>query len=518
MPAMPQSSDVRIAKNTVIIYIRMIVTILVGLITSRLVLQVLGASDVGVYSAVGSAVAFVGVVTSALSSTTVRFMNIEIGSAGGNPNRMFNICNTIHLCGAAFILILLETIGIWYIRTKLVVPEGKEFDAMFVFQISVIVACLGISNVPYQGLFTVYEKFSISAVIDIIITLLKFGLVVLLFLLRARTDCLRIFAVFMGVVSGLSFLTYYIVCIHLWPDIVRWKFVGEKSAYKKAIVFSNYNLLHSSSMIARSQGSNMLINAFFGTTINAAFYYASTLQNYVNQFVNNFDTAAAPQITQNVGAGQNLNAVFLSRRVCRICLILFLLFFFPLWSELDFIMWLWLGSKMPPETILMARWTLIIAAVSTTSSGLAQLINAFGRIKWYKIEISVLYLLCLPAGYILFRNGFPAWSILCCFVLADILNRIIQFILLYIQFQFDVFGFFGHAYFRPLVISCMMVGYLWVYRSIEWTGIWGHLGGFFITFFLTAVVVAFVGFTQKERKKALDFVKLKINLLTKKPV
>ena len=156
---MAQNSDIRIAKNTVIIYIRMALTILVGLITSRLVLQALGASDVGIYSAVGSAVALVGVITGALSTTTIRFMNIELGKADGNPNRMFNICHVIHLGGAAVILVLLESIGLWYIHTGLNVPPGKEADAMFVFQVSTIVACLGIANTPFQSLFTVHEKF-----------------------------------------------------------------------------------------------------------------------------------------------------------------------------------------------------------------------------------------------------------------------------------------------------------------------------------------------------------------------
>ena len=502
---MPHASDIRIAKNTVIIYIRMAVTILVGLITSRLVLQALGASDVGIYSAVGSTVALVGVISGALSATTVRFMNIEMGKADGDPNRMFNICHSIHLGGAAIILLLLETIGLWYINNKLNVPVGKEADAMFVFQVSTVVACLGIANVPFQSLFTVHEKFGTVAIVDIINTLVKLVLVATLFFMRDRPDGLRIYAVMMSVTTWISFIAYHWMSARRWPEIVRWKFVKEKAAYKEVLVFSNYNLLHSSSMIARTQGSNMLINAFFGTTTNAAYFYAFTLQNYVNQFVGNFDAASAPQITQNVGAGQIETATKLARRSCRICLLMFLLLFFPLWSELDFLMRLWLGSKMPEETILMARWTLLFAAIATTSAGLVQLINAFGRIKWYKIEISVLYILCLPAGYILFKNGAPAYTILACFVLADLLNRIIQFILLHYQFHFDVLRFAKHAYLRPLMISVIMIGYLVVYKTIVWTTIWGHAVGFLLTLLVTAAVIGLIGFNSDERRKALAF-------------
>lgn len=503
---MPHSSDVRIIKNTVIIYIRMAVTILVGLVTSRLVLQALGASDVGIYSAVGSAVALVGVITGALSGTTTRFLNIEMGRADGNPNRIFNICHVIHLGGAALILLILETIGIWYIHAKLNVPPGKEADAMFVFQVSTIVACLGISNVPFQSLFTVHEKFGTVALVDIVNTLVKLGLVLLLFFMQGNPYSLRVYAVMMSAATWISFVAYRVMSKRRWAETVRWNWVGDWTAYKEVLHFNNYNLLHSSSIIARSQGSNMLINAFFGTVTNAAYFYAFTLQNYVNQFVNNFDAASAPQITQNVGAGQIEQATRLARRSCRVCLVLFLLLFFPLWSELDFLMSLWLGNKMPPETVYMARWTLMIAAISTTSAGLSQLINALGRIKWYKIEIAVLYILCLPAGYILFKNGASASSILVCFVVADFLNRIIQFILLRVQFRFNITGFLRHAYLRPLLISVIMTGYLFAYKSVVWTSFWGHVSGFLITLLVTAVVIGLVGFKREERRKAVAWV------------
>ena len=506
---MVRNSDIRIVKNTVIIYVRMAVTILVGLITSRLALQALGASDVGLYSAVGSTVALVGAITGALAATTVRYINIEMGKPGGDPNRMFNICHTIHLGGAALIFLVLESIGLWYIHAKLNVPPGKEADAMFVFQVSTIVACLGVANVPFSSLFTVHEKFGTVALLDIINTLVKLGLVALLYFLRDLPGALRIYAVMMSVTTWISFIAYHILCARRWPEIVRWKWVGKWAEYKEVLVFSNYNLLLSSAIIARSQGSNMLINAFFGTTINAAYYYAYTLQNYVNQFVVNFDSASAPQITQNVGAGHIDVATRLARRSCRICLSLFLLLFFPLWSELEFLMRLWLGSNMPAETIVMARWTLLIAAVSITSAGETLLVNALGRIKWYRIEISILYALCLPAGYILFRNGFPAYSILICFVVADFLNRIIEFTLLHYQFNFDVWGFARHAYLRPLMISILMTGYLFAYKSLVWSTFWGHAAGFLLTLLVTAAVIGLIGFNGEERRKALAFVSSK---------
>ena len=501
---MNQSADIRIAKNTAIIYVRMAVTIVVGLVTSRLVLQAIGASDVGLYSTVGSAVALISFITGALSATTVRFMNIETGKPDGDTNRMFNICNVVHIAGAVLLFILLESVGLWYIHSYINVPPGKEADAMFVFQVSTIVACLGIANVPFQSLFTVHEKFSTVAAVDIANAIVKLLLVIALLLFADRNG-LRIYAVFMSVTTWISFIAYHLLCRKRWADIIKWKPVRDRRAYREVLSFNNYNLLSSASMIARSQGSNMLINAFFGTTVNAAYYYASTVQNYVNQFIANFDTAAAPQITQNIGAGNRERSVSLSERVCRICILLFMLLFFPLWSELDFIMNLWLGAKIPEGTVQMCRCTLLVAAASATSAGLAQLINAFGKIKWYKIEFSVLYLGCLVAGYFLFSAGLPAYSIIISFIAADLLSRVIQLILLHFQFKFNVGRFLREAYLRPVLAALALTAYLFLYKLAGPESVAGRIAGIAVTAAVTVTVLLFIGLKRSERREIRSF-------------
>ena len=504
---MAKSPNIRIAQNTAIIYVRMVVTILVGLITSRLVLQALGATDVGIYSAVGSTVALISFITGALTATTVRFMNFEMGKKDGDTNRIFNICHVIHLGGAGVLFLLLEIIGLWYLGTYLNVPPGKEADAMFVFQVSTVVACLGIANVPFQSLFTVHEKFATVAVIDIINALVKLSLVTLL--LFCRGNGLRMYAVMMSVTTWIAFIVYHILCQKRWPGIIKWRFVKEPKAYKEVLVFSNWNLLSSASILARSQGSNMLINAFFGPAVNAAYFYAGTVQNYVNQFVANFDTAAAPQITQNIGGGKRERSVALTEKVCRICILLFLLLFFPLWSELDFILRLWLGSGIPEGTVLMCRWTLLVAAVSATSAGLGQLINAIGDIKWYKISFSVLYLGCLLAGWLLFRSGAPAHTVIIGFVAADILCRIIQLILLKVRSGFDVGHFLREAYLRPLAVVTLLLVYLFLYRLLPFHSAGWKLAGIAITLLITALVIFYVGLTSAERHKLVSYLVLK---------
>jgi len=507
---MAEGGNIRIARNTVIVYIRMIVTILVGLITSSLVLRALGATDVGIYSAVGSTVAIVATITGALTVTTVRFMNIELGKPGGDPGRMFNICRNIHLGGALLLFLILESVGLWYILCYLNVPAGREADAMFVFQVSTLVACLNISNVPWQGLFTVHERFGTTALVEIIGAGVKLLLVITLFLLKDRPDGLRIYAVMMSGTTLICFVVYRILGRRAWPDIVRRLRVRDRKAYREVLVFGNWNLLSSAALVGRSQGTNMLINWFFGTTVNAAYYFAGTVQNYVNQFIANFDTAAAPQITQGIASGDIRRAHSLTERVCRGCILLFLLLFVPLWSELDWILRAWLGAGIPEGTVTLCRWTLLVAAVSATSAGLSQLINAYGRIKWYKIEFSVLYLSCLLAGWILFRCGFPPYTIILSFVVADILSRTIQFLLLRAHFRFPVGRFLREAYLRPLACALLLTGYLLLYA--QWDrpdAAWVRVLCLLATLLITALIVFFIGLKAHERRSILSILVLK---------
>ena len=170
----------RIAKNTLIVYVRLFIVTIVGLMTSRFVLQALGVSDYGLYNVVGGVIALFAVIAGSMSSTTIRFLNIEIGKPDGDPNKIFNICQITHIAFAVLVLILAETVGLFYIYNYLNVAPGKEADAMFVFQVSTIVACIGIVNVPYQSVFIAKEKFTHIAIIDILNSLIKLGLIIML--------------------------------------------------------------------------------------------------------------------------------------------------------------------------------------------------------------------------------------------------------------------------------------------------------------------------------------------------
>lgn len=498
----------RIAKNTIVVYIRLVVVTLIGLLSSRFVLQALGVSDYGLYNVVGSVIGMFSFISASLSVTTIRFLNFEKGKPNGDMNRMFNICNVLHICMAVLLLILFECIGVWYINNYLNVAPGKEVDAMFVFQVSTITCCLGIMNVPYSSMYNVHEKFVFPAILMIVDSFLK--LLCILFLLYYSGNRLRLYAFGISLITFMDFVVYHLLAYRNWRSVVKWSFVPKWGSYREVISYTNYNMLSTVSMTARSQGSNLLINYFFGTVVNAAYAVSAIVRSFVEMFMTSFDGAAAPQITQNISANNMERVAYLSHTICRACIILSELILLPLYVEMDFILRLWLVT--PPEgTALFCRITLFIVLMAATCGGIGRVIDGAGKIKWFKIQISFYYLLCLPVGYVLFYYGFPAYWILILFVISDVLNRITQLILLKVILSYDIVTFVKEAYTRPLLIFVLMAIFAVVYQHLDIQSVPMRIVGIIISVVFSATIVYAIGLKKEEKQKVLQLIKARIN-------
>ena len=502
-----QEGNRRIAKNTIIIYIRLGVTIIVGLLTSRYVLQALGASDFGLYNVVAGVLAMLSFISASMTTTTTRFINFEEGKKDGDTNMIFNVCQNIHVIVAVAIFVLAETIGLWYINNYLNVEPGKESDAFFCFQISTIVACVGLINVPYQGLLMAKEEFSKIAVVEIANSFLKLALVLSLFLFKGNT--LRIYAIFMSLMTFVSFVAYHIICQKKWPEIVKVNIGKAKGHYKEIVAYNGYNVLSSAGITARDQGSNMIINFFFGTTVNAAYAIARIIQTYVITFTSNFDVAAAPQMTQNISGGNEKKSEILAGKLGRICMLMMEVAVFPLFVELEFILKIWLGD-VPEGTLLFSQLILVLVFVSSTSAGMVQYINASGIIKWFKIEMAILYILVLPISFFLFKYGAPPTIIIVLFILSDLLSRIIQLILLKRLLEFDSIHFIREAYSRPFLIAIIMIIITYLQqRLLPVSNVYSILN-ILISFAVVLALVFTVGITKQERFAILSSIKTKV--------
>lgn len=498
------ANNKRIAKNTIVVYLRLIVVTIIGLLTSRLVLQRLGVSDYGLYSVVGGVITMFSVISGSMSSTTIRFLNYEIGKDSGEPNRIFNLCNTTHIAFAIGILILAETIGLFYIYNYLNVDPGKEGDAMFVFQVSTVVACLGIINVPYQSVFIAKENFLLLAIIDIFFAVLKLGLVVLLLFYKGE-NALRLYAIIMSVSTFLSFIIYHYLCYKYWPELVKWNFQNKFKQYKEILNYNNYNILASFAYVGRSQGSNILINYFFGTIVNGAYGIARTVEGFVMQFTVNFDSASAPQITQNVGKGDIDQASSIACRSCRMCILLSLLVALPLYLEMELVLKLWLGT-VPEYTVSFCRYMIVAVVVAATGGGFLRLKDAMGKIKWFMIQYSFWYLLSFPVGFLLLKLGCAPETVVIIYVLADIVNRLCQIYLMKKIYDFDIVSFCKKAYIRPFIIIFIMIIFSILYLQINIYSTLGHLIGVFAAGVFAVFLDFSFGLTNSERKKCVAYI------------
>ena len=476
----------------------MIIVTLLGLFSSRFVLQALGVSDFGLYNVVGGLIAMLNFISTAMATTTRRFINVEMGKPDGNLNKVFNISLLLHVGFALFILLIAETIGLWYIYNMLNVAVGKFSDAIFVFQISTIVACIGIINVPYQSLIEANEQFGKAAIIDISTTVIKFALVVILIFYTG--NALRFYAICMCIVTLISFILYHGVCLKQWPDSIRYKYYPKSPLYKEILIFNNYTALGAAVSIGKSQGSNLLVNYFFGTVVNAAFAIAYQVESYVYMFVNKLTLAANPQVAKNYAGGSMERVNVLIEKNSKYSILIMTIFFFVLSADLSFILNLWL-KDVPDGAVLLCQLTLIDALVKSFSEGTNGFVQASGKIKWFQIVGSLLLLSNLPLGYVLFLLGYEPYWIIVCFILTNTIYRLISLTMMYKILQFDAISYVKNAYFRPILIILIMTIVCWINSLILKNCFILHFTSVVVVGVMTVLMVYFIGLEGTERKK-----------------
>ena len=355
------------------------------------------------------------------------------------------------------------------------------------------------------------EKFIQIAIVDIVNVIIKLLSVILL--LNYSGNTLKMYALLMSLTTLFSFISYHYLSYKQWREIIQWNFVKERSEYKKVLTFNNYNFLAAVSLVFRSQGTNILINMFFGTIVNGAYAIAKTVQGFVEAFMANFDTAAAPQIVQHVAAGDNDASEQLVYKISRYCILMMILVLFPLYLEIDFLLHLWLGVIVD-DAVVFCKLLLVVLLVASTAGGILQYINASGKIKWFKIQSCFWSLLIIPLGYWGFSVGYAAWWIFILLIVTDVFNRITQLVLMKKLLSFDSIAFMKSAYVRPMRVLLFMllysVAYVKAQECLVISG-WGHFGGILLTIIANIFCMWIVGITPEERK----IIKNKITLIVK---
>lgn len=402
-----QHNSKRIAKNTAIMYIRMFVMLLIGLYTSRVILQTLGVSDYGTYNVVGGVVAMFGILTSTLSGSISRFITFEVGT--GNKERLKDIFSTItlvQLVMSIVIVVLIEVLGVWFLNAKMNIPPDRMDAANFVLQCSILSFVLSMNTAPYHASVVAYERFGLFAYLTILDAVLKLAVVFALFL--SPYDKLKTYAVLLLFAVILVESIYVFYCRRHFLEC-RFKLKYDQALLKEIGGFSFWGLFGNASWILNTQGINILINLFFGVALNAARGIAVQVNAMVEGFVSNFMTALNPQITKSYAIGDFEYMQKLIFTGAKYSFFLMLFFSIPLCLETEQILHLWL-HKVPQYTVPFVRLTLLSTMVFALGNTLTTAQNATGKIKKYALVLNIFTFMEFPATYILFKMGFSPVS------------------------------------------------------------------------------------------------------------
>lgn len=399
------SSTKKLAKNTLMMYFRMGVTMIVSLITARVVLQALGVEDYGLYNAVSGFVVLLTFLNQALNLMSQRYFSYTLGE--NNMNKLqdvFNATLVIYFVVAGLILLLGETIGLWFVYCKMVFPEGKLGLAVLVYHFSILITCLNVLRTPFTSMMIAAERFSFYASSAIIESGIHLGIVFLLLVLPF--DPSYIYIILQTLLAVFMLALFYWYFKSHFSDIITISKVKDKKLYRELVSFSGWGVFGSIANVGYQQGINILLNLFFGVTVNAAFGIANRINSMVNQFFTGFQTAANPQITKAHAAGDVSEQVKLINNTAKISFFLQMFVGVVVIYNLDYLLLIWLKT-VPEYTAMLCRLMIIGAIVDTLSAPLYVTIFATGKIRSYQVVISVVLLLNVVLSYIAFHLGMP---------------------------------------------------------------------------------------------------------------
>ena len=445
----------KIAVNSVIIFAKLIITSIIGIYTSRVVLDALGASDYGLYNVVGGLVGLLNLLNTSMISTTYRFIAAELGKGeNGNLNSIFNTSRNIHFCFAFTIILIGLTIGEYYVYNILQVDEGKFYDALFIYHVSIATAFLSTVLVPYQGLLVAYEKFNITAIFDILSSILK--LILIVWLVKNASSPVRVYSIIMFVWMFLYSISFRVYSRLHYKEIITYSIRQPADKYKQMLSFAVWSLVGGIGSVGKTQGTAMILNVFFGTVVNAAYAIGGQVASCVSMFSNSLSQAAIPQITKSYSGNNEDRSLLITCYISKYTFILMALVAFPVIMEMDFLLSIWL-KEVPEGASDFCKLIVLENLIWCLGAGVPALVNATGNIKKYQIYVYSFILSGLPISIILFKMGLPAITIAWVFVVICLLSSFQKIYLLKKLYGFDVNQLFKISYVRMLYISLPLI-------------------------------------------------------------
>lgn len=440
----------RIARNTLLLYCRMLFLLFINLYSSRLILRELGIEDYGIYNVIGGVITLFTFVSGAMSAVTQRFLSYHIGRDDEKELcSIFNACRLLHVLIAIGVLVLAEGIGLWFLYTQMVIPETRLAAAFWVFQSSLLTVSLVIFSYPYNAIIISHEQMGVFAVISIVESVMK--LLAAYVLSFIANDHLVTYALLLLFCQLTITMIYHLYCQYHF-EATRFVFVGiSNRIYKQLISFSGWNLLGNLANVFLVQGTNVLLNLFFGPTVNAAKGISVQVQSAVNSFCVSFQTALNPQIIKYYASGKMENMQALIFRSSRFSYYLTLVFTLPVLMKTSELLTLWLVD-VPDYAVVFVRYAMLFNLIQSLANPLLTGCMATGNVKKIMSVIAVLFWSIIPLGYIAFKLGYDPVSI---FQIQFILYVIAH--VLRVRIVFSQLGFSIHLYIKSVICKVMLV-------------------------------------------------------------
>lgn len=397
---------------------------LVSLYTSRVVLEVLGASDYGLYNVVGGIVAMLAILNGSISAGTSRFITYELGK--GDKERLrnvFNVSLVSHIIIAVIVFIIAETVGLWFLNTKIVFSADRLTAVNVVYQLSIFTAMLNFTQIPYTATIIAHEKMSIYAYISILEVCLKLLMVFLLVKIHTY-DGLIAYAVMLFGIQVITILIYRFYCLHQYEES-HWRFVKDTQHYRTILSFAGWDIIGTMCVISQGQGINILLNLYFGPIVNAAHAIAYQVQGAIQQLTNNFMMAVQPEIVKTYARNEHDLMTRLINNAAIYSYYLLLVFVLPLLFRMDYVLELWL-NRVPDYAVVFTQIILINIMIRAIANPVIKGVHATGDIKYFNLVAGGVGLMPLPVCWLGLHWGLPPtyaiWIVLIWGIIANIIE------------------------------------------------------------------------------------------------
>jgi O-antigen/teichoic acid export membrane protein len=443
----------RIAKNTMMLYVQMFFSMIVSLYTSRVLLNALGVSDFGLYNVVGGLVAMFALISSTLSSSVSRFITYELGKGDEqNIRRIFSTSLLIHIALAIVVILAMESVGVWFLNAKMVIPAERLTAANWVFQGSMISFAFGVLGVPYNACIIAHEKMGAFAYISIIQVVFNLANVIFIAYAPWHFDRLICYALLTVGVSVLIQAIYMYYCKHKFDECRRVKLVWYKDCWKSIGGFATWNFIGSLASRLKWDGVNILLNLFFGTIVNAARGIAGSVNAAVTAFASNFMTAINPQITKSYASGDRSYMISLVEKGSKYSFYILLILIMPIMFETNFILTLWL-KQFPAHTVSFTRLALILTMTDTLANTFLTAQNATGNIKYFQIVTGLFLMLNFPFAWICLKLGMEPESVFYVAIVISVGNLFLRLSFLRKSISMSMMSFTKNVLLRVILVS-----------------------------------------------------------------